>query len=41
MEYLLFAFVCKLIAELIFKLAKTAYKYFKAKKKSATNQVAD
>jgi len=37
MEYLLFAFVCKLIVELIFKLAKKAYKHFMAKKKpSAT-----
>jgi len=37
MEYLVLVFACKLVAELVFKLAKTAYKQFKAKKKpSAT-----
>jgi len=41
MEYLLFAFVCKFIVELVFKLAKKIYKHFKAKEKSATDQVAD
>jgi len=41
MEYLFFAFVCKLMVELIFKLAKKAYKHFKAKEKPATDEVAD
>jgi len=41
MGYLFLAFVYKFVAELIFKLAKTVYRHFKAKKKSATDQVAD
>ena len=35
MEYLFFAFVCKLAVELIFKLAKKAYRHFKTKKESS------
>jgi len=41
MEYLFLTFVCKLVVELIFKLAEKAYKHFMEKKKSANDQVAD
>jgi len=33
MEYLVLAFVCKLAAEVVFKIAKESYKRYKAAKK--------